>query len=243
MSYFVAETPTMFISFFFDRLRKRVKRKRMVREFGLLHKSRASALPRRHPFTNSSGAKYEHLFKMGPRIMCAFDFDFVLTGMENELGLRQQILRLQDYRNNGISHPLSAAFYSKLKSQREQDLIDRPKETILDYIRSAKTKAGIIKANPLMTMTTRRAAGPLDIVGLPSYEKLNEEERDLCSETRVLPEVFLEIKKTFVEECSKSNGLRLADARPLVKIDVNKTRKLYDFLLKKELIFTPSNKK
>ena len=88
--------------------------------------------------------------------MCAFDFDFVLTGMENELGLRQQILRLQDYRNNGISHPLSAAFYSKLKSQREQDLIDRPKETILDYIRSAKTKAGIIKANPLMTMTTRR---------------------------------------------------------------------------------------
>ena len=146
----------MFIPFSFDRLRKRVKRKRMVREFGLLHKSRASALPRRHPFTNSSGAKYEHLFKMGPRIMCAFDFDFVLTGMENELGLRQQILRLQDYRNNGISHPLSAAFYSKLKSQREQDLIDRPKETILDYIRSAKTKAGHIKANPLMTMTTRR---------------------------------------------------------------------------------------
>ena len=88
--------------------------------------------------------------------MCAFDFDFVLTGVENELGLRQQILRLQDYRNNGISHPLSAAFYSKLKTQREQDLVERPKETILDYIRSAKTKAGHIKANPLMTMTTRR---------------------------------------------------------------------------------------
>ena len=85
-----------------------------------------------------------------------------------------------------------------------------------------------------------RAAGPLDIVGLPSYEKLNEEERDVCSEARVFPEVFLEIKKTFVEECSKSNGLRLADARPLVKIDVNKTRKLYDFLLKKELIFPPN---
>ena len=167
----------------------------------------------------------------------------VLFDVNSIIPFPQQILRLQDYRNNGLSHPLAAAFYTKMKTQREKDLTERPKETILDYIRSAKTKVGHIKANPLMTMTTRRAAGPLDIVGLPSYEKLNEEERDLCSETRVLPEVFLEIKKTFVEECSKSNGLRLADARPLVKIDVNKTRKLYDFLLKKELIFTPSNKK
>ena len=30
-------------------------------------------------------------------------------------------------------------------------------------------------------------AGPLEIVGLPSYEKLNEEERDVCSKTHVFP--------------------------------------------------------
>ena len=63
--------------------------------------------------------------------------------------------------------------------------------------------------------------------------KLNEEERNVCPETHVFPEVFLEIKK-LVEECSKSNGLRLADARSLVKIDVNKTQKLYNFLLKND---------
>lgn len=91
----------------------------------------------------------------------------------------------------------------------------------------------------MMTMTTRRSAGPLDIVGMPSYEKLSEDERDLCSESRVFPEVFMEVKKVLEEECQKSNGLRLADARPLVKIDVNKTRKIYDFLLKKELIRPP----
>ena len=96
--------------------------------------------------------------------------------------------------------------------------------------------------NPLMTMTTRRSAGPLDFVGLPSYEKLSEDERNLCSETRVLPEVFLDIQKILVKECKKSNGLRLADARSLVKIDVNKTRKLYDYFLKKELIHAPLQK-
>ncbi len=91
-----------------------------------------------------------------------------------------------------------------------------------------------------MNVTTRRTAGPLDIVGLPGYEKLSEEERDLCSETRVFPEVFLDVKGVLVEECNRNSGLRLADARPLVKIDVNKTRKLYDFLLKKEMIYPPT---
>ena len=187
---------------------------------------------------SSSGLKYEHVFKIG-RLFCSLDFDFILEGLENELEVRQQILRLQEFRQNGLRHPLAAAFYTKLKSQREQDLIDRPKETILDYVRSAKTRVRHLRANPLMTMTTRRSAGPLDVVGLPCYEKLNEDERDLCSEARVLPEVFLDIRTVLVEECQKSNGLRLADARPLVKIDVNKTRKLYDFLLKKELIYPP----
>jgi transcriptional adapter 2-alpha len=46
-----------------------------------------------------------------------------------------------------------------------------------------------------------------------------------------------------VAECSKVRGLRLADARPLVKIDVNKTRKLYDFFVKKGLIFLPEHGK
>ena len=170
---------------------------------------------------SNSGSKYEHIFKIG-RLLCALDFDFTLEGLEHEMEVRQQILRLQDCRNNGLRFHLAAAFYTKLKSQREQDLVEKPRETILDYVRSAKTKIRHMRANPLMTMTTRRSAGPLDIVGLPSYEKLSEDERNLCSETRVLPEVFLDIQKILVKECKKSNGLRLADARSLVKIDVNK---------------------
>ena len=190
---------------------------------------------------SNSGSKYEHVFKIG-RLLCALDFDFTLEGLEHEMEVRQQILRLQDCRNNGLKFHLAAAFYTKLKAEREQEAVEKPRETILDYIRSARTKIRHMQANPLMTMTTRRSAGPLDIVGLPCYEKLSEDERDLCSEARVLPEAFLDIQKILIEECKKSNGLRLADARPLVKIDVNKTRKLYDFLLKKELIHAPVQK-
>ena len=224
-----------------QRLKRRLRRKRVVKEFGLLNKPRSMSLPGRYPLI-SSRAKYDQLFKLGPRVQCSFDFDFLLEGLEHELGVRQQILRLQDYRCNGIRHPLAAAFYTKLRNQREAEVLERPRETILDFVRSAKARKGL-KNNPLMTMTTRRSAGPLDILGLPCYEKLSEDERDLCSEARVLPEVFLDIKKILTEECEKAGGLRLADARPLVKIDVNKTRKLYDYLLKKELIYPPITKK
>jgi len=39
-----------------------------------------------------------------------------------------------------------------------------------------------------------------------------------------------------VNECSKLGHLRLAQARALIKIDVNKTRKIYDFLISERVI-------
>ena len=66
---------------------------------------------------------------------------------------------------------------------------------------------------PFVWLLGRRSAAPLDILGLPGFEKLTQEEKDLCSESRVLPETYLEIKEVLVAESSKTNGLRLADAR------------------------------
>ena len=90
---------------------------------------------------------------------------------------------------------------------------------------------------PTTLGATRRTYAPLDIVGLPKYDQLSKEERQICSEIRVVPQVYLQIKQVMVQECLKQDGLRLADIRPLVKIDVNKTRKLYDYFLQKEIIY------
>jgi hypothetical protein len=141
----------------------------------------------------------------------------------------------------------SVAFFTKLRAQREQNLRDLSAltETVSDWRAVNPLTVNYIcdkKSGQFIPTTVgRRSAAPLDIVGLPGFEKLNPEEKDLCSESRVQPEIFLEIKDVLVAECMKCNGLRLADARPLVKIDVNKTRKVFDFLIKKELIFLPLN--
>ena len=62
----------------------------------------------------------------------------------------------------------------------------------------------------------------------------------LCQTVRLVPEAFLEFRAILVNECRKHCGLRLAQARTLIKIDVNKTRKLYDFLLLDGQITKPS---
>ncbi len=53
----------------------------------------------------------------------------------------------------------------------------------------------------------------------------------LCATARVVPESYLDFKRILITECNKTGYLRLMQARNIIKIDVNKTRKIYDFLL------------
>lgn len=58
----------------------------------------------------------------------------------------------------------------------------------------------------------------------------------LCQVVRLVPGAYLEYKQALLNECRRQGGLRLAQARSLIKIDVNKTRKIYDFLIKEGYI-------
>jgi len=62
-----------------------------------------------------------------------------------------------------------------------------------------------------------------------------------CSQVRLVPESYLEFKNVLINECNKLGYLRLAQARALIKIDVNKTRKIYDFLASERFIATDKN--
>lgn len=72
--------------------------------------------------------------------------------------------------------------------------------------------------------------------GLNNYEKLTIDEQELCSTIRIVPSSFLTFKSLLATENNRMGYLRLADARKLLKIDVNKTRVLYDFLLERGYI-------
>ena len=94
---------------------------RVVREYGLLNKSKAVRLPSRYPYL-SNVPKYEQLFHYGSKLLCAFDFDYILEGLHHEMQLRKTVLHLQDYRLAGLTKLAAINIFTKLKLSRERQL-------------------------------------------------------------------------------------------------------------------------
>uniref|UniRef100_A0A674EN19 Transcriptional adapter n=1 Tax=Salmo trutta TaxID=8032 RepID=A0A674EN19_SALTR len=181
------------------------------------------------------------------RVVGPIEHDKFIESHALEFELRREISRLQEYRRAGIQSFCSAKVYERVKQVREDE---RRKRTmlvdVLQYIQDGRacqqwlskqaaipTLAHLI---PLIKATGRRCAPPLNLTGLPGTEKLNDREKELCQVVRLVPGAYLEYKQALLNECRRQGGLRLAQARALIKIDVNKTRKIYDFLIKEGYI-------
>jgi len=78
----------------------------------------------------------------------------------------------------------------------------------------------------------RKPTAPLNLANSPSLHLLTPGEQALCSQLRILPKPYLVIKETLVREYARRGGkLRRREARDLVKVDVNKTSRVWDFLV------------
>lgn len=106
---------------------------------------------------------------------------------------------------------------------------------------SGGQQSALFSAHLMGQLAVKRKSTPLEILGLPGYDKLTDDERELCSTVRLVPMSYIGYKTILTAENSKTGYLRLADARRLIKIDVNKTRQLYDFLLTAGFIDKPFN--
>jgi len=158
--------------------------------------------------------------------------DLITEGFHCEFELRSKVIQLQEIRKSGLKIRQSFELMGILMERRREQLASINIDKMSDMI-----STGLTKDNRLSFTSIRRIILPLDIAGLPGYEKISDDERNLCSLLRITPVIYLEIKQILQEECTKNKGLRLADARKCIKIDVNKTRKIYDFLLEKCIIW------
>jgi len=70
---------------------------------------------------------------------------------------------------------------------------------------------------------------------------LSEAEYSLCCNLRLLPKPYLVIKEKILSEYARLGSLKKRQARELIKIDVNKTGKIYDFFLSAGLIKGPNS--
>lgn len=156
-----------------------------------------------------------------------------------------------ELRSNGIKTIHAGHIYRKLRAKRMAKARNKTNDTwewkqlvpsgSINLPLSASEQ--ILKhCQNLQQMPTKRKSTPLNIIGLPNYDQLNKDEKELCSRIRVVPDSYLMFKKMLVAENGKIGYLRLADARRLIKIDVNKTRVMYDFFVEHGFVNKPFDK-
>ncbi|KAK2525356.1 Tada2a [Columba livia] len=233
------------VDIYHSRLKERQRRKKIIRDHGLINLRKFQILERRYP--KEVQDLYETMRRFA-RILGPVEHDKFIESHALEFELRREIKRLQEYRAAGITNFCSARTYDHLKKTRAEERLKRTMlSEVLQYIqdssacqqwlsRQADIDSGLSPTVPVPSNSGRRSAPPLNLTGLPGTEKLNEKEKELCQMVRLVPGAYLEYKAALVNECNKQGGLRLAQARALIKIDVNKTRKIYDFLIREGYI-------
>lgn len=205
--------------------------------------------------------KFVSLMQLVP----AITFDIIVEGIQHAYDLKQMYFKLTELRKYGITTFNGAQIYYKYNSKRQSKIRDKrilQFESKIDWRMKFTDQTytalqnQILMSSALPGSVPRRKAAPLQVIGkkisseklsfylfkcwlllgLPGYEKLTEDEKGLCSSVRIFPAAYVEYKSILTNENSKNGYLRLADARKLLKIDVNKTRQMYDFLLKHGII-------
>ncbi|KAJ1569965.1 Transcriptional adapter ada2 [Nowakowskiella sp. JEL0078] len=185
-----------------------------------------------------------HQARVFAKMQSGLDFDMFMDGLMSEIKLRNRIAELQEYRKMGlttfheveeyekdkklkVTNPPSKGFFASTSMYRPSRFRIDESPTSTTVPRTPQSISGTSSAE-----AARRSQipPPVDISNSEGFELLAPSEQQICSTLRILPRAYIVIKETILREYTLRNGnLRKRQARGLVKIDVNKTGKLYDF--------------
>ncbi|KAI5960169.1 ADA2 [Candida pseudojiufengensis] len=200
-----------------SRLTTRAERKRVMILNNLLEYRKNVSLDKR-----KSKEEKDLLKKINAyiRVLTPSDFESFTNDLLAEIRCRIRIQQLQAWRKNGITTLEDGAKYEKDKLIRSAH-----------YIRNGARHTPL--SPPPQTQPPKpMGRTPLDITHSTDYELLSAEEKQLCATLRILPKPYLAIKNQLMKEAVKNNGvLKKKDARQVLKIDVNKASKIYEFFV------------
>lgn len=225
-----------------NRLKERMRRRRIIRKHGLIAFRKVMFWIQRYDNTITRPHAERLLTFM--QLVDGMDFDYIMEGLHRVGELKNRINTLLEFRRNGLKHFHSVPMFQKLNKLRQENERERKQYLSNPEYSWKNVLPGYVtnSSNPTpSTSLQRKVAPPLPIKGLPGYEKLTSDERELCSVARIVPSSYLDFKHLLIAENKKSGSLKLAQARVLLKIDVNKTRKIYDFLGEEGYINKPTS--
>ncbi|XP_028164359.1 transcriptional adapter 2A [Ostrinia nubilalis] len=222
------------------RLRERQRRYKIIQNHGLIMPSKLVSWLQK--FDNTLGRQKCERLLAYMQFMTGIQFDAFMEGLSLECEIMQRILRLCEYRKCGIRTLYAAKLYKHLKKDNDMMIKEQQHSTFVmmrKFEGISPVKSKIFGRDDGKVKKIKKCIMPLEIVDLPGFHLLSESEKVLCSNLRLVPKNYLEFKEQLVTENNKLGFLRLLDARRIVKIDVNKTRKIYDYLVSEGFLTKP----
>ncbi|CAG8514186.1 400_t:CDS:10, partial [Acaulospora colombiana] len=202
------------------KLHKRAERKKIIFEHNLIDYKK-NKLAEEEKYKSKEAKELFNKIKPFAQTLCKQEFEEFGEGLSNAQALRSEIRRLQELRRNGLTSFSEEKKYLKAKEQRQQQ------QSPLASPYGCKTISSS-SANK----ATRKIPQALDLNDEEGVDLLSEAERKLCEGLRILPRSYLVIKETILKEWARTNGtLRKRQARDLIRIDVSKTARIYDFFI------------
>ncbi|WVR03914.1 hypothetical protein IAU60_000913 [Kwoniella sp. DSM 27419] len=245
------EVKLAMLDIYFSKLDKRQDAKEIIFDRGLTEHKKLQALERKRP---KEERELIQRYKVFAKLQTAQDFEVLIEGLIYEQNLRKRIAELQEYRRMGITTNAEAEVYDNAKAARAgyRPIIQRDRPEILPM--GARINAGqhrFLHGNPatpppggqdpksreqtprvVPAHIGRKPPAPLNLANAASLDLLSPEEQNLCSSLRVLPKPYLVIKEMYLRENERRQGyLKRRDARKMLKIDVNKSGPIFDFLV------------
>ncbi|ORY23443.1 hypothetical protein BCR39DRAFT_549321 [Naematelia encephala] len=258
------EVKLALLDIYFSKLDKREEAKEIIFDRGLTEHKKIQAMERKRP---KEERELVQRYKVFAKLVTAQDFEVLTEGLVFEQMLRKRIAELQEYRRMGITTGPEAEAYDNAKATRAGYRPVQARDRVDVLPTGARINAGQhrflhgtpppgadSRKNADSRDATPRIAGhgarkppaPLNLANAASLDLLSSEEQSLCSALRVLPKPYLVIKEIFIRENERRKGqLKRREARRMMRIDVNKSGRIFDFLVSSGMLilaYDPSAK-
>lgn len=245
------------LEMYFQRVEKRLENKSFMFDRGLLEYKKMQAAEKKRP---REERELLHRLRPFGRLQSSEDYEGFAADMLYEAILRKRIQELQHYRRLGLCTQADVEKYEIDLAKRTQAKATPIRDYASDRLqhratgrqssgpdprraslasfggdsddRKSREPTPRLGPGPSSAPPVRKPPAPLNLANSPSLHLLTPAEQTLCSQLRILPKPYLVIKEILVREYARRGGkLRRREARDLVKIDVTKTSRVWDFLV------------
>lgn len=218
------------LEMYFQRLEKRLEAKALIFDRGLLEYKKIQANEKKRP---KEEREFLHRLRPFAKLQTAADYEAFTTDMLYEAILRKRIQELQHYRRLGLCTPADIEKYEvDLARRASREFVPDRRPHVDDSRKSREPTPRIPASASGVGPPGRKPPAPLNLANSPCLHLLTPAEQALCSQLRIYPKPYLVVKEILVREYARRGGkLRRREARDLVKIDVNKTSRVWDFLV------------